>query len=310
MNSRSLTFRKNGLKFVKSKKFIKKVNVNLILAKVVNSSFLEVPDKLIVFPDNKMKISFYRFLKVMKNSKKKGAGLGSLGWKFQTNGFYTSFIESEKKRKIRILKEKIKVAKNIEIVKSFFQKFSYIKCPLKKRKSLKKVAKGLKRFEDFYSDYSNTSNERRAFFKILKTRRFFPSIFFSRLFLFAAKGRKKYRSTFFYLFLRKRKIDSLFHLHTLSSLKFKDLRKQRKKLYKKVAWKIKKRKKWRRRVGVSFTLFRLRQKLSQVFYVPKHFEINYKTFATNYLGYTDSKTTNTKIAFWLNLRKLLTFVTK
>lgn len=309
MNSHTLTIKKNGFKLVKSKKFIKKVNVNLVLAKVVNSSFLETADKLIVFPDNKMKISFYRFLKVVKNSRRKEPYFSSLGWKFQTNGFYTSFVEAEKKKKIRILKEKIKIARNRGIIKSFFQKPSFVRGPLKKRKNLKKLAKGLKRFEDLYSDYSNTGNERRAFFKTLKAKRFFPSVFFSRLFLYATKGRKKYRNTFFYLFLRKRKIDSLFHLYTLSSLKFKDIRKQRKKLYKRVAWKIKKRKKWRRRAGVSFTLFRLRQKLSQVFYVPKHFEINYKTFTTNYLGYTDSKTTNTKIAFWLNLRKLLTFVT-
>jgi len=77
-----------------------------------------------------------------------------------------------------------------------------------------------------------------------------------------------------------------------------------------MAWKIRKQKKWRRQIRVSLNLFRIRQKLSQTFYVPKHFEINYKTFATNYLGYTDSKTTNTKIPFWLNLRKLLTFTTK
>jgi hypothetical protein len=111
---------------------------------------------------------------------------------------------------------------------------------------------------------------------------------------------------FSYLFKRRRKINSLFHIYTLSSLKFKDVKKQRRKVFKKLAWKIKKQKKWRR-LG-SFGLFRLRQKLSQVFYVPKHFEINYKTLTTNYLGYTDSKTTNTRISFWLNLRKLVTFL--
>jgi len=75
-----------------------------------------------------------------------------------------------------------------------------------------------------------------------------------------------------------------------------------------LAWKIKKQKKWKwARVG-SWNLFRLRLRLSQLFYIPKHFEINYKTFGANYLGFTDFKTINNRIPFWLNLRRLLTFL--
>jgi len=289
----------------KPKSFVKKFDINTLLGDIISCS-----EKLgAFFPDNQIKISSYKLLKLLKQSKTNFYPLDLLGWKFQLNGFYTSSIEIKKKRILKYLREKISLSNNQKLVLCFLKSSLINYGPLKKRKNFFGLSKGLTKFEDFYSDYSSIAVNRRIFFETLKSKRFFSRIFFSRLFLYAAKGKKKYKSSFYFVFKRKRKIDSLFHIGTLSSLKFKQIRKLRRKFYKKMVWKIKKQKKWKRQIRVSFSLFRLRQKLSQVFYVPKHFEINYKTLAVNYLGYTDPKTTNTKIAFWFNLRKLLTFIT-
>jgi len=308
MSSQSLVIKKGRLKPTISKDFINQVNLNSALAKLLSSSFSQNLNESVCYADNKMKISLYQFSRALRVSKTEEPLLKSLSWKFRVNGFYDSSTETERRKKSQLLRGKIDAIRNNKIVAASFQKPVIVAEPLRSKQSFSILANGLNKFENFYSDYSTTGFERRAFLKTLKLKRFFPSVFFSRLFLYVAKTREKYPYTFYYIFKRKRKLDSLFHVYTLGSLKFKDVRKHRKKLYKRIIWKVKRQKKWKRRLRVSFALFRLRQRLSQVFYVPKHFEINYKTFTTSYLGYTDSKTTNTKIAFWLNLRKLLTFI--
>jgi hypothetical protein len=305
--------------FVRKKKFkpnfsgpkalSKRINLNLILSKITSSSFPDSPNDL--YSENTFRVFFYRLIKILKNSKynKKSSSLVCFGWKYQLSGLYVSFVEMEKRKKRTGLVERMIKVKSSNALQSFFQKPSVAIGPLKKRRNMENISKGLVKFSNLYSNLNESGSMRQVFFDTLKTRRFFPNIFFSRLFLYAAAGKKRYSTGFFYAFKRKRKIDSLFHLYTLSSLKFRDMKRQRRQFFKKVVWRISREKKWKRRVRVSFALFRLRQKLSQVFYVPKHFEINYKTLTTGYLGYTDSKTTNTKVPFWLNLRKLLTFLT-
>ena len=187
MSSQSFLIRKKGFKLINPKNFVKKLNINLILAKVGNQLSNQNVGERDVISNNKIKVSFYRFLKVLKHSKNGGSDFSKLGLKFHTNNLYTSFVETEKTKKINILREKIKTAKNSRVVVSFFQKPSFVLGPIKKRKNFSNLAKGLEKFENFYSDYSNTGAERRAFFKTLKVKRFFPSIFFSRLFLYAAK---------------------------------------------------------------------------------------------------------------------------
>ena len=301
---------KKKVSFSKLKSYTKKVDPNFVFSKV-NFSLIQIKEMSAPSFNNKIKISFYRLLKILKANKIKNFSSfyllsQTLGYKLQSNGFYTSLSEISKKNRISVLKCKITILKKRQIVSNSFQRFVSSDFPLVENKVLKSLSKGFDKFERFYGDYAKTSERRQVFLKTLKTKRFFNKIFISRLFLYAAKGRKKYRNNFFYLFRRKRKVNSLFHVYTLSSLKFKEIKWQRKKVFKRLAWKIKKQKKWKR-YG-SFHMFRLRQKLSQVFYVPKHFEINYKTLTANYLGYTDLKTTNVRIPFFLNLRKLLTFL--
>jgi ribosomal protein S4 len=299
----------NGSSSIIPKTFSKNTNINVLLLGVTKLAWPKKQLYPIVYSNNKIKTCVYKFLKSLKTCKRHVSHSHLFGWKLQLTGFYTSLVEKKKKRILGVLRKNISLSKSTCLVEGYFQKPAFTFESNKKRKNLLNLTKGLTNFSNLYSNYSNLADNRQVFFNTLKTRRFFSNIFFSRIFLYAAKGKTKYRTTFYLIFKRKRKIDSLFHVCTLSSLKFRDIRKLRKKFYKKMAWKIKKYKKWRRHIRVSFSLFRLRQKLSQTFYVPKHFEINYKTFSANYLGYTDSKTTNTKIAFWLNLRKLLTFIT-
>lgn len=301
---------KKHLSFVRLKSFTRKVNMDLILSKGNVSSRHVIKDVILLASNNKIKVSLYRFLKTLKVYKKNFNSFyflsESYGHKLQNNGFYTSLIELDKKNKMRVLTHRVSMLENRKVVMDCSPRFFFSDFPLSEIKNLKGLAKGFEKFEKFYGDYSRTSEKRQVFLRTLKNRRFFNKVFINRLFLYAARGQKKYRHTFFYFFRRKRKINSLFHVYTLSSLKFKDFKKQRKKVLKRLAWKIRKQKKWKRHG--SLNLFRLRQKLSQVFYVPKHFEINYKTLAASYLGYTDLKTTNVRIPFWLNLRKLMTFL--
>jgi len=174
------------------------------------------------------------------------------------------------------------------------------------RKTIKNLSKGYSKFEKYFVDSSKTLQNRQVFISLLKAKRFISKVLSSRLFLSVAKGRKRYRTSVFYFYQKKRKIDSLLNLFTSATLHFKEFKTFRRKVLNKLGWKVRKQKKWLR-VG-SWNLFRRRQRLSQIFYVPKQFEVNYKTFEASYLGFTDFKTTYTRIPFRLNLRKLLTFL--
>lgn len=259
----------------------------------------------------RLKIFFYALVKILTSYKLKNflydsSCYNDYGRKLQDNGLYNSLVEAEKKEKLQILNNKIYRKKSFFCVKNSFQKVLFLDLGIKKKRTLKNLSKGLERFEKYFINPSRTAADRQVILTLLKAKTFINRIFVSRLFLSIGKGRKKYRSSFSYVFRRKRKLESLLNIFALTLLKFKEIKVQRRRNFKKLAWKMKKQKKWSR-LG-SWNLFRLRQRLSQVFYVPKHFEINYKTLSVGYLGFTDFKTINTRIPFWLNLRRLLTFL--
>lgn len=297
------------MSFSKLKNYTDKVYTRLLFSKVYDLELVLLKNgHFLPTFSNKINILYYLFLKQLKMYKlntlsKQISSSSSIGWKLEGNGFYNSIIESEKGKKINLLHKKILSNYN----KTALKPTVWVNMSLSvDNRNFKSLSKGFDKYDKFYGNYLKMVEKRQAFLKILKQKRFFNQIFVSRLFSHVTKCRKKYRSNFSYFFRRKRKVSSLFHLYTLSSLKFRDARKQRKKVLRRLAWKVKKDKKWKR--NNSFNLFRLRQRLSQSFYVPKHFEVNYKTLGICYLGYTDFKTTNTRIPFWLNLRKLLTFL--
>lgn len=257
------------------------------------------------------KVALYRVIKQIKLLKAKtvfynNLSPDSMGWKLQENGFYFSTVESIKSRKINPLRQKLYYFVSDDTTRFNFcrRASSYSSGFQFENKSLKALSRGFDKYLKYHVDSLDVLRKRKSLLRILKSRRFLNKVYLSRLFLLTNQQKKKYRNAFFYFFRRRQKVRSLLHLFALSSLKFKYLKRQQKKVVKKLAWKLKKSKRWKR----NSSLFWLRQKLSQVFYVPRHLEVNYKTLASVYLGFTDFKTVNAKIPFWLNVRKLLTFL--
>ena len=302
------------MSFLKLKIYTRKTSIRLLFSRVLTHENSIDNIFLCSSTNVQIKISFYAFVKLLKLYKLKGFFFDSsyyndYGQKLQNNGFYNSFVEVKKKEKLWILNNKVFYKKSLPLVKNFFQK-SVLSNPIaKKKNTLKKLSKGFDVFEKYFIGSSKTISDRQTAIRLSKARIFINKVFLSRLFLAIAKGRKKYRSSFFYLLKRKRKIKSLSKIFTFTSSKIKEIKIQRRKNLKRLAWRRKKQKKWARvgRPG-SWNLYRRRQRLSQIFYVPRQFEINYKTLGGSYLGFTDFKTTNARIPFWLNLRKLLTFL--
>lgn len=255
------------------------------------------------------KIVLYRFIKQIKLLKAKTVldnnfSLDSLGWKLQENGFYFSTVESIRNRKIGFLRQKLYYSLSNDVVSFNICRTLSPSGFQFENKSLKSLSRGFDKYLKYHVDSLDVLQKRKSLLRVLKSRRFLNKVYLSRLFLLTNRQKKKYRNAFFYFFRRRQKVRSLLHLFALSSLKFKYLKRQQKKVVKRLAWKLKKSKRWKR----NSSLFWLRQKLSQIFYVPRHLEVNYKTLASVYLGFTDFKTVNAKIPFWLNIRKLLTFL--
>jgi hypothetical protein len=215
-------------------------------------------------------------------------------------------MESLKKERVKSLKGKMKFFQN---KKEFLDRFkdrgffvvTYNGKKLKK-KNFKGLSEGLEKFDKCYGFLSKGLNKRQILLEKLKTKNFESRVLFSRFFLYTSD--KKQKKNFLYLYKRKRKLNSLINVFPLSFLKYKSLTVQRKLLVKRFVWKMKKGKKWQN------SNFRFRQGFTKDFYIPSHLEINYKTLCFVYLGYTDFKTVSTKIPFWLNLRRLLTYMIK
>lgn len=306
------------MSFLKLKNYAEKIPIRLLFSKIftrensLQKNFLCSPSTNL-----QVKISFYTFVKLLKIYKlKKGFFFppfccNDYGQKLENNGFYRSSIEAKKKEKLRTLNSKISHKKSSFLVKKSFRKFILFmrRRRVKKKRTLRKLSKGFNEFEKYFTSSSKLINYRQIAIRLSKAKIFTNKVFVSRLLLASAKGRKKYRTSFFYLLKRKKKLKALSKIFTFANLKVRRIKIQKRRYLKRVSWRRKKKKKWSRigRPG-SWNLYRRRQRLSQIFYVPRQFEINYKTLGGSYLGFTDFKTTSTRIPFWLNLRKVLTFL--
>lgn len=304
------------MSFLKLKNYAEKISIRLLFSKIFTYENSLQKNFLCSPPTNiQVKISFYSFVKLLKIYKlKKGFFFSSscyngYGQKLQNNGFFKSSVEAKKKEKLGSLNSKISHKKSSFLVEKSFRKFILFKPIAKKKRTLKKLSKGFDEFEKYFIRFSKSINSRQLAIRLAKAKIFTNKVLVSRLFLASAIERKKYRSSFIYLVKRKRKIKSLSKIFISTNFKVKEIRIQRRKYLKRLSWRRKKRKKWARigRPG-SWNLYRRRQRLSQIFYVPRQFEINYKTLGGSYLGFTDFKTTSTRVPFWLNLRKVLTFL--
>lgn len=211
----------------------------------------------------------------------------------------TSTIEQRKREKALKLKKK-------GLGKHSLQKSSHFLLSF-----FKKEDAGLKRTNPFtiYSQKKKNckkiSKKRMVLLNLFKTRRAFKKILERRLLLFQFKIRKKkkYKKVFSFLKKNRRSFKSIFQVYARNFARFKKKKKYRKKVFKRLVWKRKRKIKWKKK-GI-FRLFRFR--LSQKFYVPKHFEINYKTGDIIFLGFMDSQNVDFRLPFWLNLRRLVTF---
>lgn len=257
-----------------------------------------------------IKTDFYFLLKNLKSIKREQfkdfdkAGFldkEKFSNKLQKSYIYTSNVENVKKKKAKILVTLLSRALTGKVLNTY--QFSDVSKTLD-NSSTKKFSKGFivynKRFKYF------KANQMKLLFRFLKAKRFLNKIFETRSFLLSTGKKKKYRNLNAFFKRNRVKLQVLLNLYSLSHLKYMKVKKASQKLYKKLVWRRKKRKKWKK--NNLFRFFRSRHRLLYRFYVPKHIEVNYKTFNFIYLESTDMNTVNSKITFWLNLRRLLTFM--
>ena len=242
------------MSFLKLKNYAEKTSICLLFSKIftrensLQKNFLCSPSTNL-----QIKISFYAFVKLLKIYKlKKGFffspscyNYNDYGQKLENNGFYTSSVEAKKKKKLRTLNSKISHKKSSFLVKKSFRKFILFKrrCRVKKKRTLRKLSKGFNEFEKYFTSSSKLINYRQIAIRLSKAKIFTNKVFVSRLFLASAKGRKNYRSPFFYLLKRKKKLKALSKIFTFANLKVRRIKIQKRNYLKRVSWRRKKKKK-------------------------------------------------------------------
>lgn len=272
-----------------------------------------------------IKTSLYALLKEYKKHKQESfelseqssvKSLDNLALKLQASGFYLSPVERKKQKnfhrsRLSVLEFYTRCllsqSKNSEFLRDVNQdesassndfsiknaynifnrkprklKFTLTSEFLQKRKDLQ-IVKSLSLLEKKYN-------------------RFFER----RLFLFVGSHKKYYKKISSQSRRTRLVLRNLFGYSQKLRFEYSKKKKHYYKEYKKLVWRRKKIKN-RKKTGLLRFLRRRRRMLFQ-FYVPRHLEINYKTFEIIHLGFFDLATTNSRIPYWLNLRRLLTFL--
>lgn len=257
-------------------------------------------------------------------------GLDNFSLKLQASGFYSSTVELEKAQRLKQLKSKIAqffVSCLLKRYKPNYQqrplwekedqlRFAFLKPRQRKElkttygSSIRKKADALfskeptPKFSSKVLQQKQLANHRSA---LLMIRKNYSRLLEFRIFSFLSAYKKKYK-----VVTARMKFNKIQLRMILSSLKkvplsFEKRNKYYYNKYKRLVWKRKKRKD-RRKTGLLAFLRRRKRRLLFQFYIPRHFEINYKTFELIHLGDFDLNTTNSRIPYWLNLRRLLTFL--
>lgn len=300
------------------KAFTKKINLNKIQGcrafnrKVENKNIknLHIPSIL------RVKTSIYLLLKTLKNLKKITLSLsleeGSLNTldlfclKLEKSGFYVSLTEWKKKRNFGLVKVKTKKRLCDAFVNPSNSK-KYVGYSLHKK--IIPIKSSYQNFQKKSTKVYNTLAKikiqgltiQKGFVHLKKNYSYITE---SRVSLYMATYKKKYTKLFRIMKKNKIKFRRLFFNFLIKQLRHTSRMKKRYKLYRSLTWKRKK-KKNRRKVGLFYFLRRQPRMLFR-FYIPKHLEINYKTFSLVHLGELDLQSVNPRISFWLNLRRLLT----
>ena len=318
---------KKGEFFILQKRFSERFffnhldkNLDSGLLKTSNFSFFTGSSNVL-----NIKTSLYVLSKLLKEEKRKQitlslnsslATLDRLSLKLQASGIYTSYVELKKMKKMTELRTRILDFYIICLLKHY--KRSKLKVHdksslKKKKKASKETFFDKKAYKVFYgkvkkSKLSIISKKRRKkkFRSLAILQKRFTRIFNYRLFLFLRTYQIKYKKVLTETRSNRLKIKRIFNLIPRTKKKFVKEKKEFYKEYKKLVWKRKK-KRNRKKTGLLFFLRRRRRMLYN-YHVPRHLEINYKTFDVAHLGQVDLPTTNSRITFWLNLRRLITFL--
>lgn len=326
VNNKSYLIKKRN-SFTHKKRFSEKILLsdwhggsNLLLSKALNR-----PHSLDPSNSLNIKACLYALLKEYKRYKRESLdvntdfalkNLNDFALKLQSSGFYLSVVEFQKLKSLRQLQLKViefyldsllGQSKKSECFRSFnsgesvaFDEFSIEKAyhlfnrrPKSFKFALKSEAIQKKKEEHNLKSFSILQKKYNRFIE-------------SRLFLFFDSHKKSYKK----VLLQSRKIRvylrKLFAYDNKIDAAYVKKKKFYYKKYKSLVWQRKKRKN-RKKTGLLRFLRRRRRLLFQ-FYVPRHLEINYKTFEIIHLGFFDLSTTNSRIPYWLNLRRLLTFL--
>jgi hypothetical protein len=311
---------KKGDFFIYQKRFSYKFVSNK-LGKNINFPILKtsrIPPLIINSNNLNIKTSLYILAKLFKEYKRSSMNithnfsledLDKFSLKLQTSGFYTSVVEKKKKKKLEEIREKILNFYIYCLLKQYNR--SNISPTSKKFNKEHSVIEGYKNFYSNlkvskFSIISKTAKNSRKNSSLSVLRKKYTKILESRLFLYLKTQKKKYKAVVKNLTLNKLKIKQLFNLFSKTKQKFVEEKKEFYYQYKKLVWKRKKRRN-RKKTGFFYFLRRRRRMLYN-YYIPRHLEINYKTFDITHLGRFDLPTTNSRITFWLNLRRLLTFL--
>lgn len=306
------------------KRFSSKINLDILFWKLLKLNDLTTTH--LYAHDLELKRQFYKFLKLIKLAKGSTISDSSLlkffdftefGFKLQKSGINYSECEGKKKLLLRKLKLKLAKFKTFQILQLFPIFFLEISKLYKKddlnHLQTQNFGKGLLKFEKKNSSflkntYMDKTLKKEKFLKFLKIKYFYTRVCESRILALVSTFKKRYFSLSSYTEKLQKNLEIFFTLYPATRKKFLLKRKEKDRSVKKLLWKRKKRKKWKKRAFLRFLGFRKR--FSTKFYVPKHLEINFKTLNLVYLGFTDAKTINPRLPFLLNLRKLVTFLSK
>ena len=308
---------KKGKFLVAQKAFTKKINLNEIQGCQFSYQQAEQNWQLLCNAFQ-LKTSLYLLSKTLKNLKKATIfssnndflldSLDQFCFKLEKSGFYLSLTELEKKRKFTLLKTKIKK----KLCESFLKPFNARKLLVEQAQPKIQLyhiknpfqlfrKKGNKLACDLTNQKGFTFQNQKHFIRLKKDYSYITE---SRFLLYMAAYKKKYTALFPIMKRHKLKFRRLFFHYDIQKLRYTFCIKKRYKLYRSLVWKRKK-KKNRKKVGLFYFL-RKRPRMLFSFYVPRHLEINYKTFSLAHLGELDLSSINPRISFWLNLRRLLT----
>lgn len=324
MQKKNYSFIKRGDFLIHKKTFSDKILLSSLDHTLKSLPFKDLKMNKVIDNTNilSIKTSLYILLKTFKAYKRKGLNstknhslksLNQFSLKLQSSGFYYSLTEGRKKEKQKLIREKllhfyicclfvqynnvildeVELATYIDeaLIKKGFNTFS-------RNSKVSKfflLSKATKRRKEIQASKS---------FSILQKK--YTRILEYRFFLYFGTLKKKYKKLYFQYKKNKVTLRKLFGRFKKIRQTYLNDRKEHYKRYKKLAWKRKKRKN-RKKTGLLRFLRRRRRKLDR-FYVPRHLEINYKTFDIIHHGSLDLPTTNSRISFWLNLRRLLTFL--